>query len=713
MRVQLAHADFLAKEGAWDDLTAFLSQPMELCKSRRPQPVTSLETLLRRIDDRLSEQSELKNLFHLNLLSTRLRYPEEFPQPFDSFMVERTIRETLIPGVILPRLQSERWIHVPVLSALGEMACLRHFMVGRLLLGPSGCRLPSWAEALLDRAAKDALADASVAAFRFFGSGAGGGFYCFPLCKPNQNVQIQGRSLGLPLGIAFSTLLAGERSTQLLAATGDLSAEGRVRRVGLLEQKITCLPWNQKRFKGLLVPAENAPLPVNSGVEVLPVTSLEEAVMFCGFYEPGQADLLAQLPAVLRDPFRFVAASRSLDHRWISWAVSLGKLKAVSEEIAKSADLFSQLTTRLEETLKSWSLQAARVISSILAGDFFEKAATVAPLTAFKWCTLNLSLSNHIGDVGLAETWVNRAESMIQVIRRIDEDTVIDHYNTCLVLRHNHYRFSDQLPVQLTDLISAREMRYRLQCNGSECRTDIPLGRLYGTLGQNLAFCGPANLVQTERYFGLARQMLGEGTLSEHKREWLRQINYAVYAYLDARMFEKAERTLCDYLEIRQLKEVWPALSSLDRWRHSLLARFLADTGRREDRGAYLSWMKEQSFYPADREHPWQLWAFNSGRIALKEGDTQAANSFFNFSLELCLDTRNGPTVRVMAFLPLSGLSAIKALLGGLQELEDKLKESVSSFNTTHFEAIMRLPFGQAIEEIWRRPEAFFPFTYR
>jgi hypothetical protein len=713
VQAQLAHADFLAEEAAWEDLTAFLSQPLEFPKNRPPLPGVAFETLVRRIDSRLSERDELKILFRLNLLSIRLQYPEEVAQLLDPFIAEHGIRESLIPGIALSRLNSERWVQASVLSALGDMGCLRYFIVGRILSAASGCSLPSWAEALLDTSAKDALADAAVAAVRLFGSGNGGSFFCFPLCKPNQNVQIQGRSLGLPLGLAFSTLLSGEASTHLLAATGDLNAEGGVGRVGLLAQKMACLYWSRRRFKGLLVPAESAPLPVCPGVEFIPVANLEEAVMFCGLYEPGKADLLVQLSAALRDPFRFVTACRSLDYRWIFWAVSAGKLKAVSEEIATSTDLFGQLTARLDEALKSWNLKVAGAISGVITGDFFEKAATASPLTAFKWCTLNLSLSNHLGDVVSAEKWMNSAESMIPGIRRIDEGTVIEHYNTCLVLRHNHYHFSDQLPAQLTELIRSREVRYRLQCTTSECRTDIPLGRLYGTLGQHFAFCGPAKLAESENYFGLARQLLGEGTVSEHRPEWQRQLNYLTYAYSDAQMYEKAERTLCEYLEVRQLNEIWPRLSSFDRWKHSLLARFLADAGSRTNRENYLGWVKEHPFNPPDHEHPWQLWAFNAGRMELKEGHTQSAVRFLNFSIDLCLATSAGPTVKIMALLPLSKLAEINKLPEPLNEIEDKLRQAAGLIAPAHFHSLMKRPFEQMLEKVQLRPQEFFPFTYR
>jgi len=119
----------------------------------------------------------------------------------------------------------------------------------------------------------------------------------------------------------------------------DLSAEGRVRRVGLLEQKITCLLWNQKRLKGLLVPAENAPLPVNSGVEVLQSTSLEEAVMFCSFYEPGQAIFLPNCQPS-EGSRRFVAAKSILRPSLDYLGCLVEKLKAF-QKASSNLQIFS------------------------------------------------------------------------------------------------------------------------------------------------------------------------------------------------------------------------------------------------------------------------------------------------------------------------------------------------------------------------------------
>jgi hypothetical protein len=52
-------------------------------------------------------------------------------------------------------------------------------------------------------------------------------------------------------------------------------------------------------------------------LELLPISSLEDARMFSALYEPGKADLLIQLPAMLRDPQRFVDGCRALSPAWI------------------------------------------------------------------------------------------------------------------------------------------------------------------------------------------------------------------------------------------------------------------------------------------------------------------------------------------------------------------------------------------------------------
>jgi hypothetical protein len=141
-----------------------------------------------------------------------------------------------------------------------------------------------------------------------------------------------------------------------------------------------------------------------------------------------------------------------------------------------------------------------------------------------------------------------------------------------------------------------------------------------------------------------------------------------------------------------------------------LLARYLADTLQKGLCRKYLSWASEINFAPPKPEHPWQLWAFNVGRIAFALGDTEAAARFFKISLRLCLKAM--PTIKVMALLGLAGLARINALPKNLFEIEPEVRRVAAELNPDHFAAVLKVPLEQVLEQVWREPGRLFPFAY-
>jgi hypothetical protein len=318
----LSHLSFLAENAEWQALAALLCEPLEFRPCRLSPVDTSIEVLIERIDGRLASSAELKTLFHIALLSAHLRFPEECPTAVSSFLAEKGIPAALLPEVNLTGLSAGPWTAAAVVVVLGQEAQVRYFVLGLCAKVDGSVYMPPWTDPLLDDSAKAAISDAAAAAGRISNGSISNihrpvGFCCFPLCLPNGSVQIRGRSLGLPLGLAFASLLNGEEPARSIAATGDLSPVGTVRKVGQIDLKSACLAANPRRFRALLFRAENEAFCSCEGLELLPISSLEDARMFSALYEPGKADLLIQLPAMLRDPQRFVDGCRALSPAWI------------------------------------------------------------------------------------------------------------------------------------------------------------------------------------------------------------------------------------------------------------------------------------------------------------------------------------------------------------------------------------------------------------
>jgi hypothetical protein len=91
-------------------------------------------------------------------------------------------------------------------------------------------------------------------------------------------------------------------------------------------------------------------------------------------------------------------------------------------------------------------------------------------------------------------------------------------------------------------------------------------------------------------------------------------------------------------------------------------------------------------------------------------GDTEAAATSFKISLELCLKAM--PTIRVMALLGLAGLARIKALPENLPEIESEVVRIAAELNPDHFADVLKVPFEQVLEQVWREPGSLFPFSY-
>ena len=109
------------------------------------------------------------------------------------------------------------------------------------------------------------------------------------------------------------------------------------------------------------------------------------------------------------------------------------------------------------------------------------------------------------------------------------------------------------------------------------------------------------------------------------------------------------------------------------------------------------------------------MWLYNMGRVSYSLGDTKEASELYSDSLALCLSGKLGPTVQMMALLPLSGLSVNGCLLRSqIDPVEKRIRKSGEGLNPNYFRLLLdESDFTRTLEKIWTQPEALFPFTYR
>lgn len=707
----LQHLMFLCRSGEMESLRARLRRPLAFSPIPDGEGDRPLKELLRGLEKALRADRDLSFLFHANLLSSSLILAERAPAGLRRFVAERVDHKRFLP--VGPG-EAACWSAVPVAEAVSSHAALRYWVLGWAPRTPGRVLMPRWAAELLDGEAREAVENAAQAARRAVPGAAEGAFIAFPLCSPGQAGTIRGRSLGLPLGMAFAAFLHANGkgpAGPMPAATGVLDPDGRVRRVGMLEIKAACF---QREIGGraLLYPKENEePRECPLG-EALPVGSLDEALFIRELYSPGEAHRILEFMRMLQDPKAFAAGCANLPPQWLRWAVANGRHTAIVESVLSSQKLFDELIGRVKAALNCWDLNLASAICAVLAPQAVEQSSEAFPLAAFRWFILNLALANHEGDVDRAEEFGKRAGGLLERVEEVAPDDAAEYFAHWMVADHNRYRFVPEIPAGLSRTLARLETRYAAIHPSPGKGFDRALGSLCGTIGQNFAFCGPRHLERALAWFAKARAAFGEGTVPDYAPEWKRQLHYAVFAFLDAGKHVEAENELCRYLESPGLVAIDPAALPRDPpWGHNLLARFLADVFPPGPAERYLEWAASFAFVPPGAGHPWQLWTYNVGRIALQCGNPRAAGLCFRKSLELCLGAK--PTVRVMALLPLSGLLALGEDLTEFAAAEKQITAAAAHLNPVHFGAFLNRPLFKALEENRTRLAAFFPFMYR
>jgi hypothetical protein len=261
----------------------------------------------------------------------------------------------------------------------------------------------------------------------------------------------------------------------------------------------------------------------------------------------------------------------------------------------------------------------------------------------------------------------------------------------------------------------------------------MELGKLYGTIAQNYGFCGSDYLDNVERHVRLAQENFGGGLIDEPeiKKQWQREFSILAYAYLDAGRIGQAKAALWRFLGI----SAWAELNKQNccdtaisfPYQQALLLRYLADSLNDAEHGKesrsvfaelkneFLSCLKRIKYEKGKRSHPWQLWAYNLGRLLAETDEIERAKDAWHISLEMCFC--GGETVVVMGLLPLAEL--FKYNLYGNEEKRKldnivDLLQKTSSLSRKHFSELLACQKEEDVLTLVKdKPDKFFPFSYR
>lgn len=650
-------------------------------------------------------------LFNLYLTTGVLLYPNRRPTWMKPWISSHVQPERLFPNWNI--LVRGRWQSVPILLTHRNAGYLRFLIIGLIPEAGPGSLWPDWADDLMDAAAKKGICLAAEAAAAIHPLPKGQSLFTYPLMAPRPHARITDGSLALPAALGFLAVLSKTPMPDGLAATGGIGPDGVVSKISGLDEKLRLARTSPNVFNGLICPLENGLHATDGPPSLLPVADTRQAWMFTRLFLPEKAESLMLFSRMLKTPDQFVRNVVSMPARWVAWAAGNKQVRPVMDRILKDPDLFSELTNRFEQAVYQGETAVAAAVADLVSFKELRAASSAWPLLVFKWCSAGLSLCNHTGKTAAADPYIRTARKLLPAAKKANIAEVAGFLNHYLVARHNRYDFHSEIPADLKELVSFLEDQHRMQC-ATGCATLPVLGKIYGTLAQNFAFCGPRFLSETQTRVRLARIALGEGATPEYEAEWRRQNNYLCYALLDAgaRRHKRARQTLFDYLAVTRWDQVFAKLPDFTQWQQALLARFLADVPLEKPRKHYVQWVAASHLNP-DSFHPWQLWRFNMGRLALAMDKKETARNWFSRSLEICMSAGLGPTVRVMGLLGLSGRFHLDRIFDpDHMAAYAAIQQTAIELNPEYFTMIKQEDPFTVLEKIWRQPSLFFPFNY-
>lgn len=666
------------------------------------------ETLLRR----LAFREGMAALLWLHLIGHFLIHADRLPRWAGAFLQTRAPGETAF-AVSIQKMQMGRWSAVAIWLVIDGRAHRRFFLIGRGPWPETGALIPEWAVSLFDAPARQAMADAVSASLEIGGSALDNGesFLIFPILPPDTRVHVTGRSHGLAVALACAALRGKAPLADTIAASGDVEKGGRLRKVRHLMEKSALA--SRFGYHGFICPAEGHVAAGEYPMEMLPAATLEDAVMLNALFEPGKGERLQLFKAMLGSPVRFVDNCLNVPGRWLAWMRDQKKDLALRNAASTDPELFKELLHQFQKSLET-DHPACRFFAALFNPDDLRRLPVTHQVEGFKWAVLALATANHAGQLSPAGQWTAFAEEQKPDIQKFHSGEVVNFLNHLFIdIYHNRFSFPAALPFVITDILHRLESIHLAQCSGLGCVTHMELGALYGTIGQHYAFQGPNHLQTALGFFEKARNALGDPSPGLSS-DWRRQYAYEAYAYLDAGKWEPAAIALKRYLMISGWEELTGIVSHLEKYAHALLARFVADTGDPAVTRCYVADALNRCPHEGQAGHPWQLWSYNMGRVLVALGEPDRAELFFRESLCRCMAPDVGPTIQVMALLPLSGLESLNRLSRrDLENRERDVRKAMDPLDAGHFAALKVMDFRRMIQSVSRSPERWFPFAYR
>lgn len=606
-----------------------------------------------------------------------------------------------------------RWQRVPILVTSGDIAVIRWFIAGFLEESATepAPLFPDWARKLMD---DSFLQGIDIAAFQARNQSKknSGALVYYPVAFVGNSQQFKGKSASLSMALNFRALLEDRFISPHLVCTGSISDDGYIHRVGGLSSKLKTTQLD-KEYQGLICSVSNK---ISSDMEtndLIQVNHIDQAWMMVCLHEKGNHRQLVLFNACMKDPETFVNHLESIEFSWLEWSMENMNLDRIVAQICSDTSLLKIFIQKFERLVRSFQLDIADSVASTVSPASLEKMKATALSLFLRWCTANLALGNHLGHTDTTLRWKAEGENAVKDVP--DMDIRINFYNNALVGAHNRYDFFPDLDWNIKKLLIFLEKRYKLHCQYG-CTLDLATGKFYGTLAQHFGFCGPEYIDQVEKFSYMARKALGEqSNCPEFITDWERQYMYLTYARLDANRMEEAEHSLNISMGTNNVKEIFTCIDKLSPWQLALFCRFVSTVNALNMKKNIFESLLPLIPKKIKHQHPWQLITFNLGKIACDLGKKEDAAKLWEQSCEICFAKDSGPTIQVMALMPLSFLETPGKKEHRYRDstVETRIKNAAKHLNKKHFDFLKTSSFKDALCYVNAYTGKVFPFSYR
>lgn len=630
------------------------------------------------------------------LLAVHLVYPKATPEWASSWLTQAGPE---LMGADLTTLERVRWRLVSVPVAAGDLGRLHAILIGA---GETAPDCSAWNARIL---AKDSQCAGELA--RRLVRLHTGQESCFLfLGSTTSHALIEGESLGLPCYLG-ARAAAEDMPCDFVVATGRLDEDGRVLPVECLNQKLDAVEDGISLF---LYP-EGCAAPKASGTECVAVTNVREAADVVACFRPGLALKIAHAARTLRSGQGLAREMCSFQSEMAVW------IRRNRERIARVLcddphleELIPQLQRWTDSTLRL-DMGLGNAVLECLPVECVLDRGNLTASAAWKICALQMGKANHGGDLDLLKVWTDAADTLRPDINQHDEcgRMLTLHYVQKLIgEKHNRYAFFDSIDdAAAAEEISELEMAHARHLDRRGPCSNAVLGQYYGMLGQHHGFLGPEFLGQALAFLDKAIGCFC-GVEKQERQERDRDRLYQVFALSSAGRVDEAWTGLRDVTDLWR-DRAWN-VDSMNPYQLHALLRLHVDSGRIMDSGL---WRKiHEAWSRGEQGHPSQLISYNLGWLA---SERALAAEMLNRSVDLCLGPTSGPTIRVMALMPLARLQEIEpdrdraALVNAAMEPINNGDVSLE-----HFHPLLDLPDWKAVlSHVSANRAAFFPFSYR